>query len=501
MWSGSSVPGKSTVPSGNSGMSGTGSTVLSRDVITLVLHGELRQRTGGRKELAVRGAGRTAGAILEDLGIPGHETAALIVNAEQVEADRVLAEGDRPEVLPAISGGEDGGALSDIRVIDLTRALAGPYCTLMLADHGADVVKVEMPGTGDETREWAPPSIEGVSAYYLAINRNKRSVTCDLKHPDGKRVLERLIERADVVVENFSPGVMGRLGFADDQLRSINRRAVICHLSGFGQDGPGRAWAAYDLVVQGMGGVMSLTGVPGGDPVMVGVPQADMVAGMFAAFAIVAALEARHRTREGQIIDATMIGGQVALLSRQAARYFADGTVPRPEGNVHASIVPYQTFRAADGFVNICCANNALFERLCRAIDLEDLLDDGRFADNASRVKHREALVPLIAARVHAMTKGDVVRKLREANVPVGPINDLAEVFNDPVVRHLGLIAEVDHPVAGRVRAPGIPLRMSLTPGSVRRAPPLLGEHTDEVLRELGYAADEIEKLRTDGAI
>jgi len=191
----------------------------------------------------------------------------------------------------------------------------------------------------------------------------------------------------------------------------------------------------------------------------------------------------------------------VALLSRQAARYFADGTVPRPEGNVHASIVPYQTFRAADGFVNICCANNALFERLCRAIDLEELLDDGRFADNGSRVKHRDVLVPLIAARVHRMTKSEVVRKLREANVPVGPIYDLAEVFNDPVVRHLGLIAEVDHPVAGRVRAPGIPVRMSGTPGSVRRAPPMLGEHTNEVLRELGYTSDDVKKLHGDGAV
>ncbi len=377
---------------------------------------------------------------------------------------------------PPPIGGATAGALDGIRVLDLTRALAGPYCTLMLGDHGADVIKVEIPGAGDETRDWMPPAIGGVSAYYLAINRNKRSITCDLKHREGKALIERLIERSDVVVENFSPGTLG-------------------------QDGPGRAWPAYDLIVQGMGGVMSLTGAVGSDPVMVGVPQADMVAGMFAAFAVLAALHARERTGEGQVIDATMIGGQVALLSRQAARYFADGTVPRPEGNVHASIVPYQTFRAADGHVNVGVANNALFERFCRALDLEELLADPRFADNPTRVAHRRDLVPLLEQRIGQLTKADVVRRLREADVPVGPINALDEVFADPVIRHLGLIAEVDHPTAGRVRAPGIPVRLSGTPPSVRRHPPLLGEHTDEVLADLGYGADEIAALRKDGAI
>ncbi|TME76783.1 MAG: CoA transferase [Chloroflexi bacterium] len=397
--------------------------------------------------------------------------------------------------------GQPPGALDGIRVLDLTRALAGPYCTLMLGDHGADVIKVEMPGSGDETREWAPPSVKGISAYYLSINRNKRSVTVDLKNPDGKRVLERLIEKCDVVVENFSPGTLARLGFPDERVRRVNPRAILCHISGFGQDGPGRAWPAYDLIVQGMGGIMSLTGEPGSDPVMVGVPQADMVAGMFAAFAIAAALHARQRTGEGQVIDATMIGGQVALLSRQAARFFADGTVPRPEGNVHASIVPYQTFRASDGHVNVGVANNALFERFCRALDLEELLEDERFTDNPKRVAHRRDIVPIIERRIRTLTKADVVRRLREANVPVGPINALDEVFADPVVRHLGLVAEVDHPTAGRVRAPGIPVRLSGTPPSVRRHPPELGEHTDEVLRELGYTKEEIAALRRDGAV
>ncbi|HEU5287708.1 MAG TPA: CoA transferase, partial [Candidatus Limnocylindria bacterium] len=347
-------------------------------MIQLVLHGELRQWSpGGRKQLSIPAAGRRAGDVVRELGIPAGETAAYVVNGEQREADVVLADGDTLEVLPAISGGASAdGALAGVRVLDLTRALAGPYCTLMLGDHGADVIKVEMPGVGDETRSWMPPAMNGVSAYYLSINRNKRSVTIDLKNAEGAKVVERLMERCDVVVENFSPGTLARLGFPDDRIRAINRRAIVCHVSGFGQDGPGRAWPAYDLIVQGMGGIMSLTGEVGNDPVMVGVPQADIVAGMFAAFAITAALHARERTGEGQVIDATMIGGQVALLSRQAARYFADGTVPRPEGNVHASIVPYQTFRASDGHVNVGVANNALWERFCRALDLEELLED-----------------------------------------------------------------------------------------------------------------------------
>ena len=234
---------------------------------------------------------------------------------------------------------------------------------------------------------------------------------------------------------------------------------------------------------------------------MVGVPQADMVSGMFAAFAIVAALHARERTGVGQAIDATMIGGQVALLSRQAARYFADGTVPKPEGNVHASIVPYQTFRSSNGFVNVCCGNNPLFQRLCNALDLDDVAIDERFADNGKRVEHRALLIPILEKRIAALSTDDVVTRLRTANVPVGPINGLDGVFADPTVRHLGLIAEVDHPTAGRVRAPGIPVRMDGTPPSVRLHPPLLGEHTDLVLAELGFANDEIAKLHQDGAV
>ncbi|TMD61982.1 MAG: CoA transferase [Chloroflexi bacterium] len=393
------------------------------------------------------------------------------------------------------------GGLADIKVVDLTRALAGPYCTMILGDHGADVVKIEIPDTGDETRLWAPPFVDGESAYYLSINRNKRSLTLDLKNEMGKRVLERLMEESDVLVENFSPGALARLAFPWERIHTINRRLIYCAISGFGSDGPGRAWPAYDLIVQGMSGMQGLTGQPDGVPTMVGVPVADMVAGLYAAIGILVALHARESNGEGQFVDATMLGSMVSLLSRQGARFFATGESPRPEGNVHASIAPYQTFLARDGYVNICVGNNALFERFCRALGLDELLEDERYADNTKRVKHRDTLAASVEKRIAELAKDDVVRRLREVNVPVGPIYTLAEVFRDPAAKHLELMREVDHPTAGKVKVTGFPLRMSGTSPSIRRHPPALGEHSDEVLRELGFADDEIAALRREGAI
>ena len=391
--------------------------------------------------------------------------------------------------------------LDGVKVVDLTRALAGPYCTMILGDHGADVVKVELPGTGDETRLWAPPFIEGESAYYLSINRNKRSLALDLKTAPAKRVLERLVEESDVLVENFSPGALARLGFPWDRLHAINRRLIYCAISGFGADGPGRAWPAYDLIVQGMSGVQGLTGQPDGIPTMVGVPVADMVAGLYATIGILIALHARESSGEGQMVDATMLGSMVALLSRQSARYFATGESPRPEGNVHTSIAPYQTFLAKDGYVNIAAGNNALFERFCRALGLEELLDDERYADNTKRVKHRDTLVPAAQKRIAELPKDEVVRRLREANVPVGPIYTLAEVFNDPAAKHLDLAKEIDHPTAGKVKVTGFPVRLSANAPAIRRHPPRLGEHTEQVLHELGFSADDVAELQREGAI
>lgn len=392
------------------------------------------------------------------------------------------------------------GPLAGLVVLDLTRALAGPYCTLMLGDLGAEVLKIEPPG-GDETRGWGPPFVAGESSYYLTINRNKRSLVLDLKQPAAQTVLQHLAAQADVLVENFRPGTLARLGLSPEQALERNPRLVYTAVSGFGQDGPRRDQPAYDQILQGMGGVMSLTGTPDSGPTKAGIPIGDLAAGMFAAFATVAALYERERSGQGQIIDASMLGGQVALLSYQAGAYFATGRPPARTGNRHSLIAPYETFPTADGHINLAVANEAIWSRFCAAIGLEVLQQDPRFATNADRVTNRAPLVAAISRRLEELTMAEAIALLEAAGVPCGPIYDLGQVFEDPQVQHLGLRATVEHPTAGTVAMPGLAYRLQRTPGSVRRPAPLLGEHTDEILAAAGLANEEIAALRAAGAL
>jgi formyl-CoA transferase len=389
------------------------------------------------------------------------------------------------------------GPLSGTRVIDLTRALAGPYCTLLLGDMGADVVKIELPGSGDETRQWGPPFLAGESSYFMSVNRNKRSVTLDLKSAEGLEALRRLVERADVLVENFRPGTMDRLGLAYEQAQALNASLVYCSVSGFGQTGPRARQPAYDAILQGMGGVQFLSGEADGGPTRVGVPIADISAGMFAAFGVVSALywRERHPRRRGQLVDTSMLGGQVALLTYQAGRYFATDTAPMRIGNRHASIAPYEMFKASDGYVNIAAANEPMWQRFCTALDLQALQADPRFATNPDRVTNREPLSTAIEARLAQLTMAEVISRLEKAEVPVGPVYDLAQVFADPQSQHLGLSMATPHPKVPDLQTTGFPWLLSETPAEVRYAPPLLGQHTAEVLREIGYSDQQIETL------
>jgi crotonobetainyl-CoA:carnitine CoA-transferase CaiB-like acyl-CoA transferase len=387
------------------------------------------------------------------------------------------------------SGGQ--GPLAGIRVIDLTRVMTGPYCTMMLGDLGADVIKVELPGKGDDTRAWGPPFLEGEAVYYLAINRNKRGITLDLKSEGGKAALWRLIESADVLVENFSPGTIARLGFGWDAVQVRNPRLVFASISGFGQRGAGSTRTAYDLIVQGMGGLMSVTGEVGGLPTRLGVPIGDIGAGMFAAYAIAAALFSRERTGEGQHIDVSMFAGQIALLTYQAGTYFATGQVPHALGNAHPIVCPYDTFRTSDGYVNIAVGNDGLWRRFAAAVEIGEAADDPRFATNAGRITNKVALYDAIDAALHRLTTDDVVARLDAAGVPCGPINSVDRVFEDPQIAEYRLRREVDHPTVGSLALTGFPYHFSS--GELEMtAPPLLGQHTEEVLTEAGFTPEEI---------
>ena len=390
--------------------------------------------------------------------------------------------------------------LDDVMVVDLTRALAGPYCTMMLADLGARVIKVETPDGGDDTRGWGPPFYNGESAYFLSINRNKQSLTLNLKDPRGRDVLLHLVRRADVLVENFRPGAMDRLGLGYAAVHEIAPRVVYCSISGFGQTGAYRERAAYDLIVQGMGGIMGITGEPDGAPMRVGVAIADICAGMFAAYGILAALRARERTGAGQWVDAAMLDGQVAWMTYMAANYFASGENPPRVGSAHLNLVPYQPFATRDGFVNVAVGSEGLWHKFCQAMEIS-IVGDPRFATNADRVANRAALLGLLAPVFARRTTAEWVECLLGAGVPAGPIYRMDEVMGDPQVRHREMVVEVEHPNAGRIRVNGVPLKFSETPGGIVSPPPVLGEHSEAVLRELGCTPAEIASLHRDGVI
>ncbi len=411
--------------------------------------------------------------------------------------------------------------LAGVRVLDLSRVLAGPWCTQTLADLGADVIKIERPmrngSGGDDTRGWGPPFLRdrdghdtAEAAYYLGTNRNKRSVTVDIARPEGQDLIRRLAEHSDVFVENFKVGDMARYGLDSDRLLALNPRLVYCSITGFGQTGPYRDRAGYDYAVQGMGGLMSVTGpsqreiaddAPGGGPQKVGVAVADLFTGMYATTAILAALRHRDATGQGQAIDMALLDTQVAMLANLGANYLATGVAPKRAGNAHQNIVPYQVFEAADGHMILAVGNDGQFVKFCEVAGCPELAADPRFARNADRVRHREVLVPMLAERMRRHPKAQWLAALEAAKVPCGPINDLAEVFANPQVQARGMTVELPHPLAERVKLVASPMKLSATPVQYRRPPPLLGEHTDAVLAEAGLDQEEIAALRSAGVL
>ena len=373
--------------------------------------------------------------------------------------------------------------LAGVRVVDFTQALSGPYCTMMLADLGADVIKVENPGRGDDSRHWGPPFVGADAAYFVSVNRNKRSVALDLKDPEDRAATRALIDTADVVVENWRPGTAERLGLGSETVRAGNPGLVYCSISGFGQDSPTRT--GYDQIVQGTSGAMAMTG-PSGQPTKWGVPVADIAAGMFAATAVIAALYERTRTGLGRTLDIAMQDSLVAMLTHQATRYLATGAVPPNDHNGHSTIAPYGLFATADGHVNICVGNDSQFRRMCEALDHADLAGDPRYATNPDRLAHKPVLLADLEQRLAREDTARVLTRLEAAGVPAGPVSRMDEVFNDPRTAARDMVVTVEREDFGTARVPNGPWKVDGESSAVRMPPPLLGQHTAEVMRELG---------------
>lgn len=391
--------------------------------------------------------------------------------------------------------------LTKIRVLDMTRALTGPYCTQMLGDMGADIIKVEQPHVGDNSRAWGPPFVGSESTYYLGINRNKRSITLDLRHPESSKIMWTLVAQSDVVIENFVPGHMAKYGFDYAACTAIRPNIIYCSISGFGQNGPDHGRAAYDQVIQGLGGVMSVTGHADGGPMRVGIALSDIISGMNAAFAILAAVIHRMQTGVGQYIDTSLLSGQLAMMSYHAAGYLATGNVPKRTGNHNPEIAPYGVYQAKDGWFNLAVGTNVLWQRFCDALGATALRDDERFATNHDRSVKYAAM----NAELDKIFMQYTVRQLEDvlipAGVPIGEIHDMASVFADPQVKALDEVVTIAHPQLGDIRVVGAPYRLSATPATVRHHPPLLGEHTDEILAEIGFDATQIAAFRASGVL
>ncbi|MFZ6733959.1 CaiB/BaiF CoA transferase family protein [Undibacterium sp. Ji42W] len=404
-------------------------------------------------------------------------------------------------------------ALGHIRVLDLTRVLAGPWCAQNLADLGAEVIKVERPGSGDDTRSWGPPYLRDAegnntteAAYYLAANRGKQAITVDIATPEGQQIIRELAAKSDVVLENYKLGQLKKYGLDYESLKLIKPDLVYCSITGFGQDGPYAHRAGYDFIVQGMGGFMSLTGerddLPGGGPQKAGVAIADLMTGMYSTIAVMAALTHRDRTGEGQYIDMALLDVQVAMLANMNMNYLASGNAPKRWGNAHPNIVPYQTFATSDGHIIVAAGNDGQYKKFVQIGDLPELAEDPRFSTNPKRVEHRDVLVPILANMVRLKTKQEWISLLEEAGVPCGPINTLDEVFKDPQVLARKMQINLPHPTAGQVKLVASPMKLSATPVIYPSAPPLLGQHTESVLAAtLGYDQQQLQALKAKNII